>query len=346
MLLVLLTVGAIAFSPEIIKFILPEDGIKIPSFGFLSFPKAYSCRIDPVFYRIENVDQGFGVSADVFAKAIEEAEGVWESAVGRDIFISRKDDGDNNNIAFNLVFDERQTETILLKGLFEGIGSEENQFEEVKKEYDLLAKELIPLEEEIKKLNEQYEILREDLLASVSLYNAKKKDYEDAVAFWNERGGAPKKEYNKLVKEKDDVDILYRQIVSKEARLKTLRNDLEEKISAYNELAGRINTLGGILNRMAASLNADVSSYNRIQADREEFVTGSYEVEGGNKSINVYQFYDYRELVIIIAHEMGHALGVDHALNENSIMYPKITYQEAKLSAEDINLIMKVCANR
>jgi uncharacterized coiled-coil DUF342 family protein len=199
------------------------------------------------------------------------------------------------------------------------------------------------MEKEINDLNARYILLEEDLFVTVSLYNSKKDEYEKQVSFWNEKGGAPKNIYEELVNDKSDIDILYRQIVAKEAEFRSLAETINEKVAVYNDLAGRVNTIAGIINRLASSLNENISDYNRLQADREEFVTGTYKIDGAERSIDVYQFYDYRELVIILAHEMGHALGIGHASLEESIMFPKITYQEAKLSEEDIVLLEEVC---
>jgi hypothetical protein len=137
--------------------------------------------------------------------------------------------------------------------------------------------------------------------------------------------------------------LLYEEITGEESRLNALAEEINKEVAGYNEFAGRVNMFAGIVNRLAGSLNAGIVSYNRLASDREEFAAGTYRVENGEKSISIYQFYDYRELVVIIAHELGHALGLGHGTEEDSIMYPKIGSQTGKLSDEDVSLLMAVC---
>jgi predicted nucleic acid-binding Zn-ribbon protein len=340
---VAIILGVTVFLPEIADFLIPEEGLNIPSLDVFSEKKVSSCRFDEITYQIGEIDPGFGISEDVFKKAIEEAEDIWESATGRNIFVEKENNNSSEALVFRLIFDDRQAGTFELKELFKGISSAEDRYVKIKEEYESLATQIIPVETELESLKREYSLLQEDLFVTVSLYNQRKSEYEEEVVFWNNQGGAPEKEYERLLDEKNDIDILYRQIIAKEEQFLSLQNELNSKVGEYNEIAGKINTFAGIMNRLASSINKDVSVYNRLQADREEFVTGTYREEGGTKSIEVYQFFDHKELVIILAHEMGHALGLGHALSEDSIMYPKITYQEAKLSEEDIMLLKSVC---
>ena len=300
------------------------------------------CRSLSVSYEEGVVDASFGVSPSVFADAVREAEGIWEKGSGDDLFI-RKDGGE---VAINLIFDERQEETNRLKELLGSIETQREKFDALKAEYESMISLLLPVEGAYLRAKEEYESLVEELNSTIGLYNLRKKEYEEDVAYWNERGGAPKKEYDRLVKEYDDVRILYNQISMREVVAKEAFAVLEEKTDAYNLEAGKVNTVGGILSRIAAGLNEDASSYNRIQGDRDEFVTGLYSVKNGVRKIDVYQFYDYRELVIVLAHEMGHALGLGHASDPASIMYPKIGEQSLELSAEDISMLKELCSER
>ncbi|MDD5099114.1 MAG: matrixin family metalloprotease [Candidatus Colwellbacteria bacterium] len=304
------------------------------------FSPSAGCRGPAISYGEGDISPFFGISSDTFLKAIREAEDIWEKGSGENLF-SYSDTGE---MKINLVFDERQEETEMLKNLFGSISSQKERFEAVKAEYERLTAQLRPLEEVYNTVKTKYELDAQDLNATVEVYNIRKEEYEDDVVYWNERGGAPEKEYRRLSKEYDDIRILYDQILSKKALLEKPLATLEKAANDYNLLAGRVNTIGGILNRLAADLNINISSYNRVQGEREEFVTGRYVQTGGDRFIDIYQFYDYDELVTIIAHEMGHSLGLGHGEDPNSIMYSKIGKQSNKLSAEDINMLKELCA--
>ncbi len=337
-------VGSIAFLPEITNFLFPE-GVReaLPSLEGLdafSGDRISSCSLEKIPYSIGTVDSGFGVSKEVFAEAVKEAESIWENAAGKDIFTPSVS---VDRMYVNLVFDERQAKTVELKRRLAGIASAEEKYEAMKNEYQELVSKITPLSDEIDVLKEKYSLMEEDLFVTAGLYESKRDAYEKEVLYWNSRGGAPAPEYERLSIEKSEIDILFNQIKSKEEQYKLLGEEISGKVSSYNELAGQMNTVAGIINRLAESLNAGIASYNRVAADREEFVTGVYRTEGDKRSINIYQFYDYHDLVIIIAHEMGHALGLPHGESEESIMYPKIKSQGAKLSPEDVSLLKSAC---
>jgi len=63
---------------------------------------------------------------------------------------------------------------------------------------------------------------------------------------------------------------------------------------------------------------------------------GHYAEEDGKKRIDIFQFKDGKDLSLVMAHELGHALGVEHNLNSRSIMKPLIVTREIALSPDDL----------
>jgi len=307
----------------------------------ISFSTA-GCGSPSVSYGVGEVDQTFGVSSEIFKDALGEAESIWEKGSGDDLFSYSGDP----EVVVNLVFDERQAETNYLKEILGSIESNKDKLEALKKEYEKLTAEIIPIEVEFSEAKKEYEALVNELNSTIALYNVRKEAYEESVAYWNKRGGAPKKDYERLVKEYDDVRILYGQVSMRDDLAKASFDDLRIKADAYNIEAGKINTVAGIINRLAERLNESATDYNKLQGDRDEFVTGLYTSVGGKETIDIYQFYDYRELVIILAHEMGHALGLGHGSDQNSIMYPKVGDQPLSLSSEDVSMLKEVCSKK
>lgn len=298
-----------------------------------------SCADLSIVYDIGDMDVRFGMSKEEFSSAIQEAESIWESAIKRDVFVINPV---NHHMKINLVFDERQETTLALKRKMEGIDSAKTRYNIVKNEHQGLSSQSNKILEEINALQETRQTMTERLSAQIATHNERVRIHDDQVAYWNGRGGAPSPEYERLIQEQDEISALYRETETRRQELGILSSNLNKKIDDYNSLVEQINVVAGILNNLAESLNYNVAFHNRLIEERGEFVTGSY-TSNGEKFINIYQFYDRRELVIIIAHELGHALGLSHATQNDSIMYHRVARQELKLSEEDLLLINKIC---
>src|SRR5262245_60396308 len=62
---------------------------------------------EPVAYRLDRVDERFGLSREDVVVALREAEALWRRAAGRDLFVQRS----TAPLVVNLVYDERQQAT-------------------------------------------------------------------------------------------------------------------------------------------------------------------------------------------------------------------------------------------
>ena len=84
--------------------------------------------------------------------------------------------------------------------------------------------------------------------------------------------------------------------------------------------------------------------YNSRFAEAKEFTQGDYT----GTAINIYQYDAEDELTIVLAHEFGHALSLDHVLNAHSIMYYFMDEQQVGkgLSTEDIAEFNRICGQK
>ena len=244
----------------------------------------------PIMYSLETFDARFGISKQDFLKAIQEAEAIWEKPIGKELFAYAQD----GRLAVNLVYDYRQEATNTLKNL--GLAVDES-----KTSYDALQRK----HEEIKYLLEQEQAQYD---SAVSEFNKKLGAYNNDVQNWNNKGGAPRAEFALLEAEKTALD----------AGLVALKN-LHNKVNGYVD---EVNALAVVLNRMANTLNVDVGKYNAVGASRgEEFTEGDYQSDAGLQRIDIYEFNGHSQLVRVLAHELGHALGLEHVAGATSIMY-------------------------
>lgn len=293
-----------------------------------------------VHLSVGQIDSRFKISKEELAKSIEKAEAMWEQAANKNIF----DITANGNVPVNLVFDGRQADTDRLKTVLGGISSEEGKLDAVKAEYNKLALAIKAKDTVFKAALANYQEAQKLFASSLESYNQKMAAYDQQVEFWNNKGGAPKKEYEKLVQEQLEIAAIQKQLEPEQEHLKQMYDSLKVREDEYNSLVAQLNNVAEIYNRLSADVNKKVGYYNEIRGEREEFVTGLYISGGGEERIDIFQYYDQDDLVLTIAHEMGHALGLDHATSLYSIMYPKTEGQKMQISTEDLNMLNAVCA--
>ncbi|MCR4328012.1 MAG: matrixin family metalloprotease, partial [Patescibacteria group bacterium] len=266
----------------------------------------------PITYTLGSFDDRFGLSREAFLSAIEEAEAVWEEPIGKELFIYEE----SGKLKVNLIYDYRQQATNKLESLGIVVKEDRASYDELKAKYEALSRE--------------YTRAKADYDARVALFTEKKDSYDQEVQYWNKKGGAPKKEYEQLQEEKTALQ-------AELAEIQKLEVDLHEDVE-------NINSLVVVLNRLVISLNLSVEKYNEIGASRgEEFTEGDYQEIGGKQEINIYEFSNRDKLVRVLAHEFGHALGLQHVEDPQSIMYRLNTSTNEKLTDDDLKELKARC---
>src|SRR5690606_36602606 len=103
-----------------------------------------------------------------------------------------------------------------------------------------------------------------------------------------------------------------------------------------------LNAKAAEINRRAQDLHLDVNAYNGKFGAAREFDQGNYT---GN-DINIFQFSGLEDLRLVVAHEFGHALGVDHLDNPESVMHYLMNEQnvtELQATADDLAAVRQSC---
>lgn len=258
--------------------------------------------VAPLAYRIGDIDAQFDLTRDQARIALMEAEAVWENATGRNLF-SYDDDA---AFTVNFIYDERHALTEAERDLRERLDSSENINTAIDATYEELRASYKEVEAEYIRDKEQFE-------ADLATYN-------ETVARYNSEGGAPARVYEELKDEKE--------------RLDDRRSDLNAKAEELNALVARINEIGAQGNELVDLHNRHVEIYNETFGNGREFTQGDY----SQNSINVYTFADREELILVLAHELGHALGIGHVENAESLMHYLMGGQPTPLTLTDQDL--------
>lgn len=274
----------------------------------------YPCSI-PIRYSIGHIDDRFGVSKSELVDDLAQATSIWEQPLHKKLFeyASSTEDAD---LLVNLTFDSRQETTNTLGKINTDIENGTAQFNTLRTQY----------EQQLTNYNQAKAAFDAELQA----YTTKKASYENDIAYWNSHGGASKQKYAQLEQTRNELNTEQAKILQDQQHI--------------NSLVTQVNQTGASLNNVIQTHNLNVRTYNAIGASTgDEFEEGVYKNSTTERSITIFQFSDQTKFIRVLAHEFGHALGLNHVNDPEAIMYKINNGKDLTLTSDDRIALKVLC---
>lgn len=273
-----------------------------------SYTPAQSPCATTLGFKIGTFDSRFGITQDAFIKTIEDAADMWGQVTGTKLFAYNE----HGTLTINLIYDKRQEDTDTLNYLALDIENAKTNAENLRIAYQ--------------KDKEVYEREGKQFTEDAENFNTRYKAYSEKVAAYNKEGGAPQAEYTSMMAE---VEKLKQEAAALDIRQSDLNKQMESinvRVAKYNEFVAYINTL--------------IKKSNALGA--QKFTEGRFSPR--TNTIDIYQYSNLAKLKRVVAHELGHALGVNHTKTVHSIMYSVNIATSTSLSTDDKEALHTLCS--
>ncbi len=269
---------------------------------------------EPVSFFIADIDSRFDLDERQLRRLIIGAGDLWSNAAGRSL-VEFDSDGD---VGIHLIYDDRQQLVDEERQYTGEIHMEQMRFDRIYRNYERLSDEY---DQALSLFNQIRDRFDEEV-----------REHNEQVTAWNKEGGAPESEKESIQNRERELEEMRTEVLVRQRKMNETGEALERVTEQLNEISNRKDGL--------------IQSYNEQFAGEYRFNQGEYIRNQNERKINIYHFKSLNHLRLVLAHEIGHALGLGHVDSPESVMYPVVksfTESSVTLSSDDIAAIQDRC---
>ena len=256
-------------------------------------------------YRIAAVDPRFKLSVEQVEAISQQATQVWKDGTGKDYFVYDP----NAQLAIHLIYDERQYESEQRREHLSRLETNQQQWLNKKKQLDQIEQEV---------------------LQNKQILDQKQLQLDQQIQYYNQE--------RQLAQRSPSSSVNAEYFQQRQQHLQQNVEQLQQEIGQYNQKISQLNQQIDELNALDQQLNASVKQYKQ-RFQPHLFHKGLF----NGKQILIYEFESEDDLRLTLAHELGHALGLQHTDDPHALLHPVMKDQDIahfRLTQADRDLLL------
>jgi chromosome segregation ATPase len=268
----------------------------------------------PRTYQLGDIDDRFNINRQQLSEVLRDVEAIWEKSLNNEI-LRYDPDGE---IIIHLVYSEQQELIDAEQTASKQIATKREQSNNAEKRYKKIRAEFDKKYQELQNVSDRYKEL-------IDVYNQKGKQFT---------------EDSKLSEEEE------KELKERQQQIEQVESERDSLLKIVQKLQRRVNNQSDRVNQIIDQENRLIEKYNQQFSGKRKFDQGHYIRKNDGEKINLYQFSSKNELKVVLAHEFGHALGIQHGDNPESIMYHlmnKQNWEDPSLTEDELKEFKHRC---